>query len=149
MTSLIGAHSDTFTSILKSHRGTVSKATLEELSLVTGVMCHSGVGQDWSNQDSTAVGSGMVHIQRLMLALIPHYCDRQVLRDYWAFTERLLRLLLRILSMYAENSARNTESILSIWQKNTSRLLSKYTDWYFPIRCGQDLYQTPCEEKAT
>lgn len=67
-------------------------ASLEELSLVTGVIGHSGVGQDWSNQDSTAVGSGMVHIQRLMLALVPHYCDTQVCRlltDYWEFTEGL------------------------------------------------------------
>lgn len=67
-------------------------ASLEELSLVTGVIGHSGVGQDWSNQDSTAVGSGMVHIQRLMLALVPRYCDRQVCRlltDYWEFTEGL------------------------------------------------------------
>ena len=78
MTSLIGAHSETFTSVLKSHRGSVSTATLEELSLVTGVIGNSGVGQDWSNQDTTAIGSGMIHIQRLMLALIPHYCDRQV-----------------------------------------------------------------------
>ncbi|CAI8023964.1 Nuclear pore complex protein Nup205 [Geodia barretti] len=78
VTSLIGAHSDTFTSILKSHRGPVSVATLEELSLVTGVIGHSGVGQDWSTQDSTALGSGMVHIQRLMLALISHYCNSQM-----------------------------------------------------------------------
>ena len=78
VTSLIGAHTDTFTAILKSHRGSVSMATLEELSLVTGVIGHSGVGQDWSDQDSTAVGSGMMHIQRLMMSLIPHYCDRRV-----------------------------------------------------------------------
>jgi nuclear pore complex protein Nup205 len=78
VTSLIGAHTDTFTSILKNHRGSVSMAALEELSLVTGVIGHSGVGQDWSSQDSTAVGAGMMHIQRLMLGLIPHYWDRQV-----------------------------------------------------------------------
>ena len=78
VTSLIGAHSDTFTSILKSHRGSVTMATLEELSLVTGVIGHSGVGQDWSNQDTTAIGSGMVHIQHLMMALIQHYCNREV-----------------------------------------------------------------------
>ena len=65
-------------SILKSHRGLVSMAALEELSLVTGVIGHSGVGQDWSSQDSTAVGAGMMHIQRLMLGLIPNYWDRQV-----------------------------------------------------------------------
>ena len=53
-------------------------AALEELSLVTGVISHSGVGQDWSSQDSTALGSGMMYIQRLMLALIPQFCDRQV-----------------------------------------------------------------------
>ena len=45
---------------------------------MTGVIGHSGVGQDWSDQDSTAVGSGMMHIQRLMMSLIPHYCDRRV-----------------------------------------------------------------------
>ena len=78
VTSLIGAHTDTFTAILKSHRGSVSMATLEELSLVTGVIGHSGVGQDWSDQDSTAVGSGMMYIQRLMMSLIPNYCDRRV-----------------------------------------------------------------------
>ena len=78
VTSLIGAHTNTFTAILKSHRGSVSMATLEELSLVTGVIGHSGVGQDWSDQDSTAVGSGMMYIQRLMMFLIPHYCDRRV-----------------------------------------------------------------------
>lgn len=81
MTSLIGAHSDTFTSILKSHRGRVTMETLEELSIVTGVVSYSGVGQDWTEQTSTALGAGMVHIQRLMLSLLPHYCDRQV-RDY-------------------------------------------------------------------
>ena len=94
VTSLIGAHSDTFTSILKSHRGSVSMATLEELSLVTGVVGYSGVGQDWSGQDSTAVGSGMVHIQRLMLSLLPHYCERQVYTwitiNILEYTERLL-----------------------------------------------------------
>ena len=78
VTSLIGAHTDSFTSILKSHRGSVSMAALEELPLVTGVIGHSGVGQDWSSQDSIAVGAGMMHIQRLMLGLIPHYWDRQV-----------------------------------------------------------------------
>ena len=45
---------------------------------MTGVIGHSGVGQDWSDQDSTAVGSGMMYIQRLMMSLIPHYCDRRV-----------------------------------------------------------------------
>ena len=53
-------------------------AALEELSLVTGVIGHSGVGQDWSSQEGSAMGAGMMHIQRLMLSLIPHYWDRQV-----------------------------------------------------------------------
>ena len=78
VTSLIGAHSDIFAAILKSQRVSVTVATLEELSLVTGVIGHSGVGQDWSEQGSTALGSGMMHIQRLMLAHIPQYCNRQV-----------------------------------------------------------------------
>ena len=79
MTSLIGAHSDTFTTILKDNRGPVSMEMLEELSLVTGVIGHSGIGQDWSKKDiTTATGAGLVHIQRLMLALIPRFCDRKV-----------------------------------------------------------------------
>lgn len=58
-------------------------ATLEEFSLVTGVIGHSGVGQDWSDQDNTAVGAGMMHIQRLMMSLFPYYCDRRVSDTCW------------------------------------------------------------------
>lgn len=45
ITSLIGAHSDVFAAILKEQHAAVTMAMLKELSLVTAVIGHSGVGQ--------------------------------------------------------------------------------------------------------
>ena len=45
-TALIATHSDVFAAVLKEQPPVVTMATLQELSLVTAVICHSGVGEE-------------------------------------------------------------------------------------------------------
>lgn len=84
----VSSHSEVVFGILKERSRALSLASLDEVSLVTGLICRACVGLgDWSA--GTGLGSPgssnaelhghLTRIQRLMLSLLAHYC----LPDSW------------------------------------------------------------------
>ena len=84
----VSSHSEVIFGILKERSRALTLAGLEEVSLVTGLVCRACVGLgDWVSgiglrslgTSNAELHASLTRIQRLMLSLLTHYC----LPDAW------------------------------------------------------------------
>lgn len=75
------SHVDVFISILQDRQAVHSSGSLQELGLVTGIVCNMGLTEVSLNadgelgQEQIQLRGPLARIQRLMIGLLPRYCS--------------------------------------------------------------------------
>lgn len=82
---MVASHADVFISVLQDRQTVHTASSLQELSLVTSIICNAGLTENslLENEglldDEIKLRGPVARIQRLMMALLPKYCSK----DYW------------------------------------------------------------------
>ena len=75
------SHVDIFISILQDRQAVHTPGSLQELGLVTGIMCNMGLTEatltadEELGQEQIQLRGPLARIQRLMIGLLPRYCS--------------------------------------------------------------------------
>lgn len=79
------SHVDVFISILQDRQAVPTCSSLQELGLVTGIMCNMGLTEavlmadEELGQEQIQLRGPLARIQRLTIGLLPRYCSS----DHW------------------------------------------------------------------
>ena len=77
------SHVDVFVSILQDRQAVHTSGSMQELGLVTGIMCNMGVTEatlmadEELGQEQIQLRGPLARIQRLMIGLLPRYCSSE------------------------------------------------------------------------
>ncbi|XP_048578619.1 nuclear pore complex protein Nup205 isoform X2 [Nematostella vectensis] len=80
---VVVSHADVFTSILQDRTPVHTPSSLQELALITGIICNAALtetsvlDEDTILEDEIKLRGPLARIQRLMLALLPKYCSSE------------------------------------------------------------------------